>query len=390
MSNGIHPETSTADDRTPAERDRDAAILGWKMQRKLTARDRAESAQRAEAVATGRRIRGGTYRVTLPADLSTNPASPMAADLEYVEAPGTGALCEVVEVTLPRNVSTDPRNVWEPTRMLAAVNYAATTVARRSRGISADDSAEIAARVVADIMARTHGGYPMRTDLTDDGIMGACHHKAADIIREREAETPDALIGTGEAETVADAAAIADGDGQRAQRDADAMLDPIPDAYGRPIPGTGRDADPFPATCEALLADLTVGEREALRVALGERAADIARATGRTPGAVRVSVHKGRARIADNAILADGIRRAAGDETDAERAARIAASALRFMGNGDHGHARPILPLPDRYPARDADGDDGTTDPFTVPHAPIRISDVSTRGDLLPAAPVTD
>lgn len=362
--------TTDHDQISPAEAAKAEAIMGWKMQRRLVSRERAESAQRAEAVATGRKIKGGTYRVTLPADLSINPESDMGERTDYVVAPGTGALCEVVEVTLPRNVCTDPRNVWRTDRLMAAVNYSAAKIARRSRGLSADDASEIAALVVADIMARTHGGAALRSDVTEDSIAGACHHKGADIVRARAAETPDAMIGTGEGETVADlAAADQGGDAQRAQRDADSMLNP--------------DADPFPATCTDLLADLTVGEREALRVALGERPADIARATGRNPGAVRVSVHKGRARIAGNADLAEAIARAAGPETDAERSARIAASALRFMGNGDHGPARPILPLPDRLPARTAE-DEG--DAFSVPHAPIRESDVSTRGDLLAAA----
>lgn len=365
--------TRTEDQISPAEAAKAETIMGWKMQRRLVARERAESAQRSEAVATGRKIAGGTYRVTLPPDLSINPESEMGERTDYVVAPGTGALCEIVEVTLPRNVATDPRNVWRTDRLMAAVNYSATRVARRSRGLSADDASEIAALVVADIMARTHGGAALRSDVTEDSIAGACHYKAADIVRARAAETPDAMIGTGEGETVADlAAADQGGDAQRAQRDADPMLNP--------------DADPFPATCTDLLADLTVGEREALRVALGERAADIARATGRAAGTVRVSVHKGRAKLATRTDLAERIAQAAGPETDAERAARIAASALRFMGNGDHGPARPLTAWPDRYPARTPDGDDGPADPFTVPHAPVTSSDVSTRGDLIAAA----
>lgn len=378
--------TENTDKMTPAEIAKESAVTGWKMQRKLVARERAEQAQRADAVATGRKIRGGTYRVVMPADLSINPSSQMAEtlDIDYVEAPGTGALCEVQNITLPRNVMTDPRNVWEASRLMAACNYAAAST--NVRGISADDRADIAALVVADIMARTHGGMPLRTDITADDIGGAARHKALDIIAARDAETPDGDIGSGELETVAQATAqaISGAEMQRAQRDQDRMTcEPIGDAYDRPIPGTGPMADPMPATCAEMLADLTGGERDALRVALGERAADIARATDRDPSAVRMSVKRGRAKLATRDDLAEMIASASGPETDAERSVRIAASALRFLRNAEPTGERPIVPAPDRYPARDADAEPS---PWEVPHAPVTISDVSTRGDLLAEA----
>lgn len=350
------------DTKIIAPTDAEQARTGWKMQRHAAMRDRAEAAQRAEAVAAGRVIRGGTYRVTLPPEYSVSPDGPGAADAEFVTLPHSGQLAEVVEVTLPLSVITDPRNVWGAMRLVTVVNGAARNMARRIRGASQDDAQDAASRVIEDIMARTRGGMPLRTDVTPAAISGAVRHKLADIIAERERETPDG-------ENYTDAASAADAEDhaemQRALRDADPMLD--------------LSISPWAPEIEHALehVGLSQAERDAIVIdGVGVRAAEVARHTGRAPSTVRVSVRDGRRKLAartDLEHVASVIDTIARTLTTDERRQR-AGDILRRLITGTPEHARPIKPWPDRMPTRHPEDE---ADAHTVAHAPVTFRTIS-------------
>lgn len=371
----LNPDTTLS---PPTEADQ--ARLGWRMQRMTVARERAESAQWAEAISTGRKLRGGSYTVTLPRDLS----APLDAEHAQHDAHG----CELVEVKLPREVCADPRAAdrWTWQRLSIAAMREAEAARRTIRPRPAREAAEDAAsHVVLDILSRTSGTLPAKRDVTRDVLRIAARRRMIDATREDRNAAIDA-----DADAHADdiAAMAAAGEMRRAQRDRDEMIAPPVDAYGRdvdtvtldttgsPAP-TGAAASPLSPEVEAIAAAAGLASaraREAIAASYyGQRAADIAEWTGSTPATTRQRVKRGRADI-DAATPDPDARaamRAAAAATVEERRHRAAAELGRIIGQpeqrADHGHTETP---PDRMPAR-TPNDSG--DAWTVAHAPMRV-----------------
>lgn len=306
----------------PSEKDQ--AIMGWKLQRRRAATERAEQAQRAEAIATGRVCRGGTYRVVLPPEYSVNPESPSAEDAEFVVLPHSGLLAEVVEVTLSREIVTDPRGVWNARRLVTVAMREARGVRRKARATEAE-AEDAAAEVIADIMERTRDGMPLLTDVTPQYLAHRAFLKLTEQARATGAETAtEDVLTEAEAEAHAEEA-----EARRAQRDADPMLNDWADPMSREV-AEGAEA-----------LKLTAAERDALLIdGYGLRPADVARMTGRKAGSVRVTLHKGRAQLAERRTpreLAEAMRQGAAPkqwQEDAEEAHANAQHALRFLSSG--------------------------------------------------------
>lgn len=306
--------------------------LGWRMQRATAARERAEAAQWAKALATGRIVRGGTYSVTLPREYSGDEDHGAVLD-EHGR--------QVLDVTLPRSTVADPADRWTA-RQLASTAMRQADKARRSirPRPSREAAQDAAADVVADILAKRYGTLPLRRDVTTGYLWQRARGRLIDAATVSRADR----TAREDANGLPDAAEIAEelisGGMRRANGDRDPMLsDPYPDAYGRAVPGTGAEADPVPVHWH--LADReAVAAAHAAGMLTGPEAAD---RLGVKPSSVRVYLQRSR----------DALRQ---DGPDA-LAARIAADAAtvtedeataRLMSDAPSHHGRPLIPWPDR------------------------------------------
>lgn len=342
----------------------DQAIAGWKFQRRAVARERAESAAWAEAIATGRTIRGGTYTVTLPRDLS-----------RQADAPGcvlNAAGCEMVTVDLgavhsdgkrPGRAAhvADPRagTRWTWARLASAAMREAEAARRTIRPRPSTEAAEDAAQgVIADILSRTAGTLPTTEQWTRDRLRIAIRRDLIDATREDRNVGEDADAEIGDDLPAAQAASEL----RRAQRDRDPMLRPWADPLSREAHDIADAADLGERARDAIAAD-----------AYGLRAPDIAEYRQARPDTIRQRVKRGRADIAEAAPDADArdAIRAAAAATVEERRHGAAAILKRTIGQAERAtRNRPTLNPPERMPARNPDAPDGWHE---VGHAPVHV-----------------
>jgi len=348
----------------------DQARLGWKMQRRLAERERAEQAAWAEAIATGRTVRGGTFRVTLPREYSraaeTADGTPTGAVLD-----GHGR--EIVEVTLPRNFTADPkagdRWTWRvlSTAAMREAEAARKTIRPRPSREAGEDAA---ASVIADILSATRGGMPRKDDWTRDRLRVAIRRDLIDATRE---DRNPAIDTDADAHGEDIATMQAASEMRRAQRDRDPMLRAWADPLSREDHAAADALDLGDRARDAIAAD-----------AHGLRAPDIGEARGiDNPTTVRSRIKRGRADIAklDPCDVRDAYR-AADAATGEDRRQRAARSLRDLIGQPEHrDENRPTAVPPERMPARHP-GD--ALDAFTVAHAPVTIrrgSDAPRRAD---------
>lgn len=336
--------------RPPTEKEQ--ARMGWMARRGVEAKARAEAAQMAQAIATGRPVYGGTYTVALPTDLSS-PEDHAEEGGHHCEQPDSNGrtFCEHVTVTL--RTLADPRDRWNPHALSTAAFRAAEKARRTLRPRPSREAGEdAAADVVTAILARTAGTLPMRHDVTASYLQTAARRRMIDAATNGDghsgrtaAEDANGLPSPAEVATdVADTAEC------RAQRDHDGMLD---------------GADPIPPSL-AHAADYRTLVSLAREAGMLNGPAEVANLTGVDAHSTRQIVSRGLTAARRDDGLAARLRAAAAAQpVNRADALRERAEDARREADGimaaDVYRSRPLTAWPDRV-------EDGREHKLTVRH----------------------
>lgn len=151
--------------------EREQAIMGWKARRGAEIRQRAERAQFADALRRGRKVHGGTYPVTLPADLSRSPEA-AAAQGTTVDERGR----EHLLATLPGDCVSDPEagGRYSPALLMATIRQGVGGAIGKARKagklpkLTADERDDLSQAVAVEVWklaADRLGGLEDRTRL---------------------------------------------------------------------------------------------------------------------------------------------------------------------------------------------------------------------------------